>query len=110
VLSASPAEVPGLQKAITEGRIDGSCYRGECACLVGTLGKLRGGTELSIPGLTPAAGRAAEAWFAGIRPGDTPDTSQVASVTLEWVNDWLARIRAAAPALPAKGGAEGGAA
>ncbi len=99
VLSASPAEVVGLRAAIADGRIDGTCYSGECCCLVGTLGKLRGGNESSIPGLVPSAGRAAEAWFTSISPGQLPADNNHVALTLEWVDDWLARIRAAIPAI-----------
>jgi hypothetical protein len=99
VLSASPAEVPALRDAIAGGRIDGSCYTGSCCCLVGTLAKARGCKEYEIPGLQPSAGRAAEAWFTAIKPGQTPDEHEHVKLTLAWVDDWLSRIREAIPAL-----------
>ena len=93
VLSASPREVPALREAIAEGRIDGSCYQGVCACLVGTLAKARGVTENDIPGLTPQGSRPAERFFMSIKPGDKPAKSQHAKIALQWVDEWLSNVR-----------------
>ena len=95
VLSAAPAEVQGLRNALAGGRVDGSTYQGECACLVGTLANVRGCKHDEIPGLRPSAARAAERFFLGIRRGDTPTTSQFSAIALEWVDTWLANMRAA---------------
>jgi len=89
VLAASPAEVPGLLAALRDGRIDGSVYSGECACLVGTLANLRGCSYMAIPGLTPDADRPAERWFLAITPGRTPDNDPVAAITEGWIAEWL---------------------
>jgi len=95
VLSAAPAEVEGLRASLIAGKIDGSSYEGECACLVGTLAKVRHCDYEAIPGLKPDSSRLSERWFTGLSPGDTPETSAVAKVTLEWIDDWLGRMRAA---------------
>ncbi len=95
VLSASPAEVPGLRDAISVGRIDGSTYEGNCCCLVGTLANKRGCGYDAIPGLTPDSSRLAEVWFAGIKEGDTPETNSMSKQALEWVDEWLRNMRAA---------------
>ena len=95
VLSASPAEVPALRAALAEGRVDGSTYEGECACLVGTLANARRCSYDAIPGLKPASQRAAERFFIAIKRGDTPQTSQFSRIALSWVDDWLHRIRGA---------------
>ena len=95
VLSASPSEVVGLRDAIAEGRINGSTYEGECACLVGTLANVRHCKYTELPNLKPSSSRAAERFFLAIRQGDTPETSQFSRLALEWVDSWLANIRAA---------------
>ena len=95
VLSAAPAEVDGLRTAIAEGRIDGSTYSGTCACLVGTLANVRHCAVDEIPGLCTDSYRAAERFFTAIKPGDTPATNPASALALQWVDDWLARMKAA---------------
>jgi hypothetical protein len=93
VLSSAPREVPALRQALSDGKVDGSTYSGECACLVGTLAHARGGDEYCIPNLVPNSSRAAERFFLGIRKGDKPETNQASKLALEWVDMWLANVR-----------------
>ena len=95
VLSAAPAEVEGLRRALLEGRINGAVYEGPCACLVGTLANVRGCKFTDLPLLQPSSGRPAERWFLLFKPGDTPATSAPARITLEWLDTWLGNMRAA---------------
>ena len=95
VLSSTPSEVPALIAALREGRIDGSSYEGSCACLVGTLAHARGCEYDAIPGLSPNASRPVELFFAAIKPGDTPETSQFSRLAIEWCEDWLLRMQQA---------------
>lgn len=90
VLSHATAEAPALLAAIREGRVDGSAYEGACACLVGTIANARGCYFRSLEGLLPDSSRPAERWFLALRPGVTPDTSQVATLTAEWVTEFIA--------------------
>ena len=90
ILDLCPAEVGGLRDAIASGRIDGSVYAGQCACLIGTIASLKSCEYTSIPGIRPDDARPAERWFLAIRPGDTPDKSQIVAITLGWVDEWLA--------------------
>ena len=92
VLSAAPAEVSGLLAAIHEGRIDGSAYTGTCACLVGTIANIRGCEYTALSGLSANSGRPAERFFLALRPGDTPATSQTASLAADWIAEWLTRM------------------
>jgi hypothetical protein len=94
VLSAAPAEAPALLTALQEGRIDGSCYEGTCACLVGTIANARGCAYTDLaPVLEANSGRPAEVFFAAIHPGDTPATSQPSAIAAGWVEEWLSRMR-----------------
>lgn len=93
VLDKSPEEVPGLLNALQDGKIDGSVYRGEYACLLGTLANLRGCDPDEIPGLVPNPNRPAEVWFRNIWPGDTPITNIHAALTAAWIELWLAQNR-----------------
>lgn len=95
VLSAAPSEAQAVLDALRAGTIDGSVYAGDCACLIGTLAKARGCDYGAIPGLAPQASRPAERWFALISPGQTPDTHEPAKLAAEWIEDYIARARAA---------------
>jgi uncharacterized protein YjbI with pentapeptide repeats len=95
VLSAAPAEAPALLAALQEGRIDGYCYEGTCACLVGTIANARGCDYTDLGPVLEANGdRPAEVFFAAIHPGDTPATSQPSALAARWVEEWLTRMRA----------------
>jgi Pentapeptide repeats (8 copies) len=93
ILDQMPGEVPALEQAIQEGKIDGSVYSGNgCACLVGTLAlaagwggeeeiSIGGWCEDHVAGLEPDGSRPAEAWFAPIKPGDKPDEDALKPLT-----------------------------
>lgn len=104
VLSAAPAEVPALIQALKDGRVDGSTYSGECACLVGTIANARQCGYQEIPSLVPNSRRPAEVWFMAIRPTQTPETNQAAKIAVEWAEEWLARMRATFAPAPAPEG------
>jgi hypothetical protein len=91
ILDAAPAEVSGLLAAMWAGTVDGSTYQGECACLVGTIAKVRGVRYDALGILKPDSSRPAERWFLGIRKGDTPVTNTsaayAAAVIAQWQHD-----------------------
>ncbi len=97
-LHQARAEVPGLIAALIEGRVDGSQYEGECACLVGTLANVR---HVSYITAFPDASsqHPAEQWFLMIRKGDKPgdDTGGgfAALKALEWAIEYcdLSKIK-----------------
>jgi len=91
VLCSAPASVPALRAALNKGRVDGSTYSGDCACLVGTLANARRCEIEDMPGLQPDSLRPAERFFMAIKPGDTPATNQFSLIALGWVDEWLGR-------------------
>ena len=96
VLSAAPTEVKALITALKAGRVDGSTYEGECACLIGTIANARGcaRTELG-PILRANSARPIERFFLAIKKGDTPDTNEQCRLALAWSETWLSRMQAA---------------
>ncbi|CUI02647.1 pentapeptide repeat family protein [Janthinobacterium sp. CG23_2] len=100
ILCSAPREVPALIEALKAGRVDGSTYSGECSCLVGTIARTRGVAVDDLESaLKPDSARPAERFFLGISKGDTPETSQFSALALQWLQEWLDKMRAAfAPA------------
>jgi hypothetical protein len=89
ILAVAKQEVAGLYDALVRGKVDGSVYQGECACLVGTIAKIRKEdyNKLGID-LRPDSSRPAEKWFLGICKGDTPESSPIVKLTAEWVQEF----------------------
>jgi hypothetical protein len=88
-----PDELDALRLAIVEGRIDGSAYSGECACLAGTLAKARGiknyhGEDIDNFHANSSSPR--EMWFMMIHPGDTPGNNQASEIALGWLDRAIA--------------------
>jgi hypothetical protein len=86
------SELPGLRKALVEGRINGTQYEGDCACLIGTLGKLDGGTAKvcrAIPFYEMGLQNYGEQWFYQIRTGDTPKNNEFAAHAVKLIDKVL---------------------
>jgi acylphosphatase len=88
-----PNELEFLRDAIVNGKIDGSSYAGECACLAGTLAHAKGiknydGGEIKN-GLTFHADSSSprERFFLAIKKGDTPKSNGASKVALEWTEE-----------------------
>lgn len=86
ILAMGHAEVPHLIRALQDGRVDGSTYEGECACLVGTLEN--GGAS----GIPHQSSSPAEQWFVPIRkgtkPGDDSEGGSRSAEALEWALEY----------------------
>ena len=86
-------EVPALIAALREGRVDGSQYEGDCACLVGTLANAAHKPYYDyLP--DHSSSHPAEQWFMMIRKGDKPgdDTGGgfAAAQALDWALEYCA--------------------
>jgi hypothetical protein len=95
VLAGAPREVEGLRKALIEGRVDGSTYSGECACLVGTIANLRNVSHNDLGVIKPNSNRPIERFFLNISRGDTPETNQASSLAVQWTDEFLFNMREA---------------
>jgi hypothetical protein len=88
ILLRAPREVEGLLKAVREGRINGSTYEGECACLVGTIANVRGCSVDTID--YRDSSRPAEQWFMLISPGQTPENHEPSKLVEQWIMEFQA--------------------
>ena len=88
VLSSSPKEVDGLISALQNGKVDGSTYEGDCACLVGTIANTAHVEYDALPILKANSNRLAEVFFMLIKKGDTPKKSKWAKMALGWIEEW----------------------
>jgi len=83
-------EIRALRRALVEGRVDGSRYDGECACLVGTLEAVRGHGENSV--VRRDGGSPAERWYLSIHRVPAARHS-MAAAAVEWIDDYLSAQR-----------------
>lgn len=89
ILDRARDEVPVVLDALRAGRVDGTTYRGECCCIVGTIARARGVMYWTMGDIEPNDDRPAECWFLGISPGHTPGNSVVAAITERWILEWM---------------------
>ena len=85
------SEVPFLRKKLIEGKVDGTQYKGSCACLIGTIANAEKTKKVddvcsAIPFYEKGLLNAGEMWFFNIREGDTPENSEFAKFALELID------------------------
>ena len=83
-----PQEIKGLREALVSGKIDGSCYEGDCCCFVGTMEKLAASEQILCP-IPRIADSPIERLFTAIKAGDTPKTNQVSAIIVGWIDELL---------------------
>ena len=89
IFQSLKSELPFLREKLIKGEVDGTQYEGDCACLVGTLGKADGGVDRvceTIPYYDKGVHNPAEAWFLNIHEGDTPKTNKFAKHALKLID------------------------
>ncbi len=79
--------MPHLKKMLIEGKVDGSQYEGDCACLVGTLAHGNKVDKVceSIPFYQKGTHNMGETWFLNIREGDTPESNEFSAHVLKLI-------------------------
>ena len=85
ILMQYQSEIGGLKKAIREGKINGSVYSGDCACLMGTIANVK---KCDVNSLIKDATSPAECWFLQMKEGHTPKNNGVSKMTLEWIEEF----------------------
>jgi hypothetical protein len=64
--------------------------------LVGTIANVRGADYTALGnGIEPDSGRPAEQWFMSIHQGDTPETSHISAITVQWLDEFVSLLDAA---------------
>ena len=89
IFQSLKSELPAFRKKLIAGEIDGTQYEGECACLIGTMGKLDGGIQKVcevIPYYDEGTHNPAEGWFLNIRKGDTPKNNEFAKHAMKLID------------------------
>ncbi len=81
-------EIANLKKALIEGKVNGSTYEGECACLCGTLEKSSDEKIRTTIYDLRDSDRPIERFFLGIQTGDTPETNQISKIVFEWIEEF----------------------
>ena len=79
------SELPFLREKLLAGKVNGTQYEGECACLIGTLANGDGGIEKvcsAIPFYKKGTHNPGEQWFLNIKEGDTPKNNEFAKHVL----------------------------
>ncbi len=93
-----PNEIPSLREALATGHIDGGSYTAawvsNCRCFTGTLAYAtgKGWVDWRDDPERPidyGTDKIREQWFLSIKPGDTPENSEVCALTLSWVDEAL---------------------
>ena len=78
MLSYLKSEVPALKQSLLDGKVNGSQYEGDCACLIGSLAISSKNTTNNIcsiiPYYTMGLHNLGEQLFFQIKEGDTPET------------------------------------
>jgi Pentapeptide repeats (8 copies) len=101
-LTQNRNEAAGVAQALRDGKVNGSTYEGECACLVGTIANVK---HVSVTQLDKDSSRPAEQWFLMINKGDKAGDETAggfaATKALEWVLEWCALNGISPPSMPA---------
>ena len=92
IFQSLPKELPFLRDKLVKGEVDGTQYKGNCACLIGSLGNADGGIDKVcevIPYYDKGLHNFGEQWFWNIKIGDTPENNDFAKHVLLLIDSVL---------------------
>jgi uncharacterized protein YjbI with pentapeptide repeats len=89
VLLQARKEVPFLRQALIDGKVNGSTYSGECACLCGTIANAQGEGKAGDDLPYADSSSLAERFFLAIREGDKPENNGAAKIALAWIDEFI---------------------
>ena len=87
-------ELLEIQKIIEVGKINGSTYTGENACLIGSIANIRKVDYRKMEGIYPDHLSPMEEFFKQIRPKDTPKNNIFSAIALLWIKKHIRSTRA----------------
>jgi hypothetical protein len=94
ILLQAKKEILGLKYALINGKVDGSTYEGECACLVGTIANVAKVNYKNLIGIKTDISRPIERFFLCIKKNDTPETSQFSKLAVDWIEEFEVYLNA----------------
>jgi uncharacterized protein YjbI with pentapeptide repeats len=94
ILLQAKKEILGLKDALINGKVDGSTYEGECACLVGTIANVAKVNYKNLIGIKTDISRPIERFFLCIKKNDTPETSQFSKLAVDWIEEFEVYLNA----------------
>ena len=82
-------ELPAFKEKLLAGKVNGSQYEGDCACLLGTFAKVKKEKVDKVCKVIPfyekGTHNMGEAWFLNIKEGDTPKSNGFANHVLKLI-------------------------
>lgn len=70
-----------------DGKINGTKYEGDCACLKGTIHNAKA-CDWKESGLIRNVSEPSEQWFLQIAEKQTPENNNVVKLTVDWINEF----------------------
>ncbi len=88
-------ELPGLREKLVQGKVNGTQYEGDCACLIGSLANIQDKSTKEVCNYLPfydmGLHNYGEQWFWNIKEGDTPESNEFSKQAVFLIDMVLAK-------------------